>query len=351
MQFRWLMMAGFISSPVWAQDPSGLKISASVDLVGSYKADQKSTAEDKFAPREAEIILTAPIDATFDGMLSFAAHQEEGEAVSELHEAYIRSSRLIPRSNIRAGQFFLGLGRLNRLHRHEWPIIVAPKVHEAFFGEEGALDSGIEYSYLAPLPFFLETTLGVTNGFTYGHAHDEGEKPKKPTHYARIATYFDLPAQGGAQIALNYLSRTDAESTTTTLTGLDFTAKWREAGVLQYLVQSEIWHRTLTPDGGTSEETLGAYVLPQYAFDAQLSLGILIDYLSVLSLKDAAGNTVDNSILGVVPTLTYKASEFSTLRVAYNHSQTQREDQADSTEKRLELQATFIMGAHPAHDF
>jgi hypothetical protein len=351
MRLRWLPLLGLWSAAAWAQDSSGLKISAAVDLLGSYKANKESTADDSFALREAEIVLTAPIDPSFDGLLSFAAHREDGEAVAELHEAFIRTTRLVPRSNIRAGQFFLGLGRLNRLHRHEWPIITAPRVHTEFFGEEGALDSGLEYTWLAPLPFFLESTFGVTNGFTYGHGHDAGEKPKQPTHYARVATYTELPGQGGAQTALNYLSRTDDAGTRMTLAGLDLTAKWREAGVLNFLLQSEIWHRTLAPDGAEAEKTLGAYVLPQYALDAQFYLGLLADYYTVLSLKDAVGQTVDNAVMGLVPTFTYKASEFSTLRVAYHHAKTTREDQPDSTEQRVEFQASFIIGAHPAHDF
>jgi hypothetical protein len=351
MRLLWFTVLGLSSAAAWGQDSSGLKISAAVDLMGSYKVNEESSAEDSFAAREAEIVLTAPIDPSFDGFLSFAAHREDGEAVAELHEAFIRTSRLVPRSNIRAGQFFLGVGRLNRLHRHEWPIISAPKVHNEFFGEEGALDSGLEYTWLAPLPFFLESTIGVTNGYTYGHAHDAGEKPKQPTHYARFATYTELPGNGGAQTALNYLSRTDATGTRMTLAGLDLTAKWRDAGVLNFLLQSEIWHRTLTPEGASAEKTLGAYVLPQYAFDAQLYLGVLIDYYSVLSLKDAIGQSVDNSVISVVPTVTYKASEFSTLRLAYHHEKTTREDEADQNDQRVEFQANFTIGAHPAHDF
>jgi hypothetical protein len=351
MRLRWITVLGFWSAAALGQDSSGLKISAAVDLLGSYKADKDSTAEDSFGPREAEIVLTAPIDPSFDGFFSVAAHREGGEAVVELHEAFIRTTRLIPRSNVRAGQFFLGVGRLNRLHRHEWPIITAPKVHTEFFGEEGALDSGLEYTWLAPLPFFLESTFGVTNGFTYGHAHDEGEKPKQPTHYARLATYTEMPGNGGAQTALNYLSRTDATGTRMTLAGLDLTAKWREAGVLNFLLQSEVWHRTWAPEGVEAEKTLGAYVLPQYALDVQYYLGLLLDYYSVLTLKDAIGQSLDNSVIGLVPTLTYKASEFSTLRLAYHHTKSTREDQPDLTERRVEFQANFTIGAHPAHDF
>ena len=354
MNFRCQQLALFmllVSSPVLADDGSGLKTSAAVDMVGTFRGDKESTADDSFIVREAEILLTAPIDQTFNGLLSFAAHREGGFAVAEVHEAYISSSKLIPRSNIRVGQFFLGVGRLNRFHRHEWPTIFAPKVHEEFLGKEGALDSGIEYSYLAPLPFYLDTTLGVTNGWTYGHSHNEGEKPKKPTHYARVASFLELPGNGGAQVALNYLSRTDAQDNEMTLNGLDFTAKWRDAGVLNLLLQGELWHRKQKPKDAAAENTLGAYVMPQYAIDSQIFVGLLVEYYSVLSLKDAIGNAVDNSNIGFVPTLTYKASEFSSLRLAYNRSTSHRADQDDKVEQRLELQATFMIGAHPAHDF
>jgi len=340
-----------LSHTALSQDGTGLKISAAVDTVGTFKANKDSGASDEFIVREAEILLTAPIDQLFQGQLSFAAHREEGLSVAEVHEAFISTSKLIPRSNIRVGQFFLGVGRLNRFHRHEWPMVYAPRVHEAFFGAEGALDSGIEYSYLAPLPFYLEATVGVTNGWTYGHSHNEGEKPKKPTHYGRLATYLDLPLEGGAQVAYNFLSRTDAANDKTTLNGIDLTAKWRGGGVLNFLLQGEAWLRDKEPHGGISEKTFGAYLLPQYAIDSQLFLGVLADHYTVLTLKDITGKSIDNSIVSLVPTVTYKASEFSTLRVAYDWQLDKQKGRDDRTDSRFEFQANFIVGAHPAHDF
>lgn len=332
-------------------DSSGLKVSASVDMVGDFKASGESQADDSFIIREAEVILNAPIDPLFHGLLSLAAHREEGESLAAVHEAVISSSTLIPRSNIRLGQFFLGIGRLNRLHRHEWPIIFAPRVQKEFFGPEGALDSGLEYSYLAPLPFFLQATVGVGNGWTYGHSHDEGEKPKQPTHYARLASYFELGAGGGAETGLNFLSRTAASGERMTLMGLDFTAKWREASVLNVLLQGELWQRVMSPENAADERTLGAYLLPQLALSPVFFLGLLGDFYTIQSLKDARGQKVDNSYFALTPTLSYKASEFSTLRLAYQYAKSQQEGQVDEIDQRFQLQATFLIGAHPAHDF
>ncbi len=341
----------FLSSSALSDDGSGLKISAAVDSAGAFRLGKDDRATDRFDIREAELILVAPVDQTFDGVLSAAAHREAGVSVFEVHEAYLGSSKLIPRSQIRLGQFFLGVGRLNRFHRHEWPFIFAPKVQQEFFGAEGALDSGLEYSFLTPLPFFLEVSAGVTNGWTYGHAHDEGEKPRKPTHYGRAVTYASLPGSGGAQLGMNYMSRIAASGDRMTLGGLDLAAKWRHGGVLDLLLQGEVWQRTKTPRNGAVERSLGAYFFPQSALTSQFQFGILLDYYTVLTLKDLAGAKVSNSEQHVVPTLTYRASEFSTLRLAYDSSVAKQTAQADMKNQIAEVQATFMIGAHPAHDF
>jgi hypothetical protein len=334
-----------------ADEGTGLKTSASVDIVGSFNSSRDGNADDRLDVREVEIMMYAPVDHLFDGLLSVAAHRESGVYMVELHEAVISSSRLIPRSRLKVGQFFLGLGRLNRFHRHEWPFVFAPKVHKEFFGAEGALDTGGEYSFLTPLPFFLELTAGVTNGWTYGHSHSEGEKPLRPTHYGRAATYFGLPADGGVQTGVNYLSRTTADGDEMTLLGVDLVSKWRRAGVLDFLVQAEVWQRTMKPKTGVEERAVGAYIFPQYGLTSQIQAGVLLDYFTITTLKDIAGSRVANSEQRVVPTVTYKASEFSSLRVAYDWSVAKQANQRDEETQEIQLQATFMIGAHPAHEF
>jgi hypothetical protein len=336
---------------LYADDGTGLKISAAVDMAGSFKTNNQSEANDRFEVREAEILLFAPVDHIFDGTISAAAHREAGVSMFEIHEAFIGSSKLVPRSRFRLGQFFLGIGRLNRFHRHEWPFIFAPKVQRQFFGEEGALDSGGEFSYLAPLPFFLELTAGVTNGWTYGHSHSVGEKPRKPTHYGRLATFVALSEEGGAQIALNYLSRTTSNGDRMSLTGIDMVSKWRQKGTLNFLLQGEIWQRNLKPANGDEEKSIGLYLFPQYANSPSFQIGVLLDYFSIFSLKDITGKKVKNYSSSVSPTITYKASEFSSLRLAYEWSLANQDNIPRKISQSVQTQATFMIGAHPAHDF
>jgi hypothetical protein len=331
------------------QDPSGMKASVSVDIVGDYNAKKDSGASDKLQPRGAEVMFYGPIDPMFDGVLSFAAHPEEGEALFEAHEAYLGSDRLIPMSRFRIGQFFLGVGRLNQTHTHEWPFISSPIVQERFFGPEGVLDSGVEYSILLPLPFYLDLTVGATNGFNYGHDEAESEKPKKMTHYARVVNFFESEFMD-VQSGLSFLAREAADGTDMTLVGWDLTGKQRARDILKLLWQSEVWLRKLKPEGAKSEDTLGLYLYPQYGFDSRVQFGVRYDYLTVTTLKDASGKAVKNHESAIIPTIGYKPSEFSTVRLGYSFKETDNSEEKTKGQI-VETQVTFLLGAHPTHKF
>jgi hypothetical protein len=331
-------------------DGSGLQTSVAVDLLGKFGQAGPGTA-DKLEVREAEVGFFAPIDPLLDGVLSLAAHPEAGETVFELHEAYLQTTKLIPRSRIKVGQFFLGVGRLNQFHRHDWPFVSAPKVHREFFDEEAAMDAGLEYGYLLPLPFVLDLSLGITSGWTFGHSHSEGAVPQTPTHYLRLMTYSDLPGSGGVQVGLNYLGRKRNDGTRQQLVGLDATAKWQEGRRVRWLLQSETWWRLLGIPGSDLERAMGSSFYAQHGLLDEVAFGVRFDAYTLLSLADASGAKLANGTWAVIPTLTYKPSEFSTLRTAYTYEKTYRDRTEDQFKHAVELQLSFILGEHPAHDF
>jgi hypothetical protein len=328
-------------------DPTGLQLSASADLVSQFNL-YRSNASNRLDVREAEIMVFAPIDHYFDGRLSLAAHYEAGELNFEVHETTIGSSKLIPRSRFRIGQYFLGVGRLNQFHRHDWPFITAPKVHRSFFGQEGLLDTGVEYSYLTPLPFYLDLTGGITNGWNLGHSHTQGNPPRMPTHYLRAVTYFNLPWNGGTQIGLNYLGRTDNTGRQTLMTGFDITAKWNDNGKTTFLLQTEAWYRRNQSAGLQPETNWGFYIFPQAYIGYNLYFGPRIDYYT-----NGTDDVDPNAIFDfyIVPTVSWRPSEFSVFRLAYNFMQTQLSGQSATNSSMIEFQAVFILGTHPAHDF
>lgn len=348
---------------------SPLGVSAAVDLLHPASFDNDS--ENRFIVRDAEISLFGSIDHLFDGVLTFTGHSEKEGFHFEIHEAYVGSSKLIPRSRFRLGKFLLGVGRLNQFHRHDWPFITAPKVQRDFFNfgnspydAESAIDTGVEYSVLIPLPFYFDLTVGVTNGYEFGHSHAEAhehdhdhehdhptsKRPQSPLYYVRPAFYLDFDDGAGLLVGLNYLNRKDHSGIEMALTGVDATYKIRDGRRLKWLLQSEVWHRALhqTTEGDVS--TLGAYFYPQYGWSENTLFGVRFDAYSQLTYA-VEGEKKKNLDYAIVPTFTYKPSEFSRLRLAYTHDVNTTEGDADRNDRRIEFQFVYFLGAHPAHDF
>lgn len=344
-------LLSMMCAPAFAQNIlQNIQTAAALDVTAPMSSE--SSENNKLDIRSAELVFFGPLDPTFDATLNFAAHNEEGEFKAEVHEAFISSSKLIPQSRIKAGKFFLGVGRLNQFHQHDWAFVSAPRVQREFFDSEGIADSGVEFSTLLPTDSFWDITVGVTNGYTYGHTHDEGKKPQVPTHYIHPVNFIDFGDAGALQWGLNYLGRTDAFAEKTQLYGLDFVFKKTSGKTLDFLFQSEIWYRNKSAPGVDTTEEIGTYLYPQWALSERLQGGLRIDLFSELSRRFVSdGSTQKNLNYTVVPTLTFKNSEFSLFRVAYTYDTATFQGESDLREGILELQFVAILGAHPAHSF
>lgn len=322
-------------------------------MVYDMGLNNESKAEDKLKLRGAELMFYAPVDHLFEGKLSAAAHDENGETVFELHELVLSSNKIIPGVRAKVGQFFLGVGKLNPAHQHDWAFTLSPMFQRSFFDDEGVFDSGLEVAGLLPLPFYADLTVGLTSGHRYGHSHTAGSKPDAPTHYARLSFFTEFGAASGFEYALNYLGRTDAAGTALKLAGLDLTYKVRRAKMLSYLLQSEIWYKDEKSDDQiTRNELLGGYLYQQVGLNPIWSIGLQTGLLKNLNQKNALTNKKINHIqYEVGPNLTYKASEFSTIRLSFNHEFKREEGATLSKDTEALLQFVFILGSHPAHTF
>jgi hypothetical protein len=325
---------------------TGLKFSAAVDLLGQFGAKDQVAYPRRFEPREAEFGVYGPIDHRFDGALFFAAHNEKGVYNLELHEAYLASGKLVQNLRLKAGKFFLGVGRLNQLHRHDWPFVNAPKAHRTFFDEEAVADSGVEASYLLGfLPIFTELTAGLTSGWTYGHEHNQGSRPIQPIHTFRAANFFPLGETGGLQTGLNYLGHHHRQDGRRRIFGLDLVAKWQKGAVTTWLLQSEIYRRNLRPPGAALEQALGGYLYLQRHLKGALFGGLRIDGYT---LQSSPEKNLDYSL---VPTLTYRHSEFALFRTAFQWDFEHRDHRRSKVNQVAQVQAVFFLGDHPSHDF
>ena len=335
-----------------------LTATAALDLAAPIALD--SASQSRLYLRAGELRISGPSDHLFEGILSLAAHEEDGETVFEVHEATLGTSRLVPGMRFRAGKYFLPVGRLNRTHAHDWPFTTAPKVHRELFTpgietpllSEGASDLGVEASYLLPTSHFLEWTMGLTNGWCFGHCHTQGSAPPYPLHYARLATFFDLNEEAGLSMALSYLGRKSSDGISTSLAGMEATYKLRRNRRLLWLMQSEAYLQTQYSDSSGRANYFGFYIFGQRSLAEQWALGLRIDGYTHLNLRfSSTGEHRKDFDYALAPSLSFLPSEFTTLRLSYSHEVDTTQGVSDTFDRQLQLQFIWILGSHPAHEF
>lgn len=345
---KWLILLALLlpARALAVAEGTGLKLSGAADFVGNFFAKDEQRYPRRLDLREAEFGLYGPIDHGFDGNLAFAAHQEDGTYQLEVHEAYVASSRLLPHTRLKLGKFFLGVGRLNQIHRHDWPFVSTPRAHELYFDDEAASDTGLQANVLFPgLPIYTELSAGVTNGWTYGHSHSQGAKPVQPTHYLRLANYFPLGETGGLQTGLNFLARNARVDGQLKLFGADLVAKWSESGVTRWLAQGEWWGRNTRPIGGPLNRSFGGYLYGQRSLGGPLFLGLRLDGYTV----DTSGQK--NIDYSTSTNLAYRHSEFTRFQLAYQIDFERRDHKDSHANRVVQVQAVFLLGDHPTHEF
>lgn len=326
---------------------SPLQIMGAVDLVLPVHSKADLQDQNRLSIRSAELSFSAPLDSLFEGTIIFAGHSHGGNFLWDIHEAYLKSTELWPGRTIKVGKFLLGIGRLNQMHQHEWLFTEAPKVHREFFADEAAMDTGLEIreSFGEDSPF--ELTLGLTNGYCYGHCDQLGRRPITPVHYLRLQ-YGTASQQTGA----NYWGYTDFSGLKVWHTGLDFVWKKMSHKRAKHRLQSEIYYRNRLPLNQPAIVDAGTYVYYQRAWNKRWSSGIRGDIFSELNRRwqtvDEKRSNLDYEIL---LNSTYQRSELTSLRWGLAHAaETQRGDSA-VTDTRVEFQIVYMMGAHPAHGF
>lgn len=108
--------------------------------------------------QEVEIGLRAVVDPYMRAQFTLAMH---GVDEIEIEEFYAQTTSLPKGFGILAGKTYLPFGKHNRLHTHAFPFIDGPLIHSALLGGHGLNDTGLQLSYLVPLPWFSETTVAA----------------------------------------------------------------------------------------------------------------------------------------------------------------------------------------------
>jgi hypothetical protein len=325
-----------------------------------------SGRENRFFPREVELSLFGQIDPYARGEVRIETGEEgPGEELAvHLAEAHLTLLTLPWGTQIKMGQVRNRFGLLNQLHEHDRPQTDSPSVLRAFFGEEGLVERGAELTWVPDLPVYVEGLVGVFNGdnevaFGRGRLRD-------PLVTARLRTFFELGATGGLQLGVSFARGLTADEFRSTLVGFDAKYKYRPDGWLHPLLTvagEAIWSRRKTAQSlevideeGTVTTINRKLTLDRFGWYAYAELQPFRRW--------AGGVRYDNTELplepgrewAVEPYLSFMPSDFLRFRLAYKH--TNRSDShplaillGRRSFDEVLLQASFILGAHPAHPF
>jgi len=319
---------------------------------------------------ETEITVSANVDDKFTAMLNMPVVIEDGEVAVELEEAWVETLALPGGAAIRMGRFFSNIGYLNPRHFHSWDFADQPLAYQVFLGNQ-YLDDGLQFRWLAPTDFYLELGAEALRGdrFPAGGAANSGLGSKT----LFFKTGGDVGFSNSWQFGLAWLTADAVEresggeddpllfSGTTDLYIADFVWKWAPNGnskqsnfkfQAEYLWRNEDGSYTLPegPAGPWDLDQSGWYAQAVYQPFPRWRFGARIEQLSGdtpgsewigTPLYPLGGDPRRYSLMA-----DWSNSEFSRLRLQYNHDRATLED-----DNQLGLQYIFSIGAHGAHSF
>lgn len=349
------------------------------DNIDKANAGTFNGRENRVFPREVELLLFGQIDPYARGEVRIEAAEEfeDGERLTEVHlaEANLTLLTLPFGTQAKIGLLRNRFGLLNERHREALPQTDNPNVLTRFLGEEGLNESGAELTWVPPLPFYLEVLGGLFNGDN-DVAFGRGSL-KQPLATGRLRTFLELGDIGGLQLGASVASGQTGDRLRATLLGFDAKYKltpegWRTP--LLTLGGEALWsHRRInvtreldeevdTDGDGVPDTTVtvergekrtrkrfGWYTYGEVQPWRQWAFGVRYD--STQFPEDPGREWA------VQPYVSYMPSEFLRFRLGYKHTERDRRELLSANDAsariadELFLQATFFLGAHPAHPF
>jgi len=336
-----------------------------------------------FNLRNVELALDGAVDPFFEGFANIVFKLDnDNETSVEVEEAYAQTTTLPWGLQLKAGQFFAPFGRINAQHPHTWDFVDSPLVTGRLLGPEGLRGIGAQVAWLAPLPWYSQLMLAVQNGagedgYSFRNRGDDDVFYGRPTIHRdlddvgdavfapRLENSFDLSPTQTAVLGVSgaFGPNDTGHGARTEIYGADLYYKWKPAnagGGFPFVKwQTEALLRRFDAKRGENDafpvsekfDDWGVYSQLVWGFSKGWTAGLRGDYLHM----ENSAYTFDldrQSRWRVSPSLTWYLSEFSKLRLQYNHDFLLSNHFLDSGDAdSVFLQFEFNLGAHGAHKF
>jgi hypothetical protein len=321
--------------------PSSKIFNPDIAVIGNFLG---AIGDNAFDPRpslemeEAEVALQAIVDpyARADFFLAF------GPEGAEIEEAFLTFPTLPGGFLMKVGRLKASFGKVNTFHTHQLSWTDRPLMNVNLLGEEGLTDDGISVSRLLPNPLlFLEVTGEVFRGESEVF---EAEDRSDLAYGARLRGYRDLGEAANVDVGTSFAYGHIGEDATRRLIGIDATVRYRplRGGTYRrFLARAEAAWRDDDHAFFDEPTARGAYVSAEYQFARRWLAGARADWFD-------HGPEPDDSEKGISALLTFRPSEFSTIRGQYRRI---RYLSAAPASNELLFQFLFSIGAHGAHTF
>ena len=308
------------------------------DVAGTYGDDIDESDRKKIILRETELALQGYLypDIRADVFAALHRHSDDGEYKAELEEGYISFLKTpVEGLSLKAGKKLLDFGKLNPIHTHHWNFVDRPEVLKSYFGDHGVATQGVNFSYLVPLPFFLQADFGIWHvDSEHTHSGDILGLADE-TYSTRLWSSFDLTQDQELEVGVSgvksYGSHYAEHKDKVKVAGLDLTYRHIGKGYERLLFQNEFLFMDRDVPAGDLDR-FGCYSLLNYRLDKYWDIGVRYDWMET-PFPEEKEKTFISTIL------TRALTETTKLRLQYKYDM-------KNDDHTIYLQTTFGIGPH-----
>jgi hypothetical protein len=378
-----LILQGSLNS--YSQDPDDY------GLPGFQLGGEAGLPAEGLTLDETELVMSASVDQLFYARSTFGLHDDGDGTEVETEEAFVDTLALPAGTGLRFGRFYSDIGYLNRVHSHAWDFRGQPLVYRAMLGSQYT-DDGVQFSWVAPTDLYLRLGAETFRGARFPGGDATDTLGNVQTVFARFGG--DVGSSHSWQAGLSQMWVNDVDRSSSghahgdegeeegdsftgdsNLTIADLVWKWAPNGNptdRNLILQAEYFYRNedgtdIFTEGGDSAllyydgRQQGFYAQLVYQFMPRWRIGARYDWLESdndLAIINAGGLDPDEVLEETVfnsdshdPSrwslmADWSPSEFSRLRLQYNHDKSQ-----PVTDHQWTLQYIMSIGAHGAHEF
>jgi hypothetical protein len=336
-----------------------------------------------FTVQNLETTFDGAVDPYFKGQANIVMQLDsQGSTSLEVEEAFLQTTSLPENLEVKAGQYFMAFGRLNSTHPHAWDFADQPLVNGRFLGPDGLRGQGAQLSYLIPVSWYSNLLLSMQNGagetaFSFRNLGDGNVFFVRPTldrnirgpgdllYVPRWENSLDLTDEQTVVLGTSaaFGPNDTGAASSTQIYGADLFYKWKshraEGGFPFVKWQTEAMYRRY--EAGDNQNNLalpvevfndwGLYSQVVWGFTKGWALGFRGDYLD-MDPSFFTADPIRASRWRVSPSLTWYPTEFSKIRLQYNHDEIVAGPLLGPRHaETVFLQFEFLLGSHGAHQF